>query len=199
MVFEISSLDPEDRDDPLNLVFPKVAKCIFNKYGISGTVETHDGFCVLPLNILNEKIYIFLWFWLVALTIFTCLSLAFHLALICSAQMRAGLLRAKAHYLIGSDLASYITQNIRRGEWFFLLQLGSNLHPKTFSLLCLEIDKALVSKNALPEVDNGRSAMVPNGNAGTPLVDNPIAASLDEPDNAVAEKIELEEMQNVYA
>lgn len=113
--------------------------------------------------------------------------------------MRAGLLRAKAHYLIGSDLAFYITQNIRRGEWFFLLQLGSNLHPKTFSLLCLEIDKALVSKNALPEADNGRSAMVPNGNAGTPLVDNPIAAGLDEPDNAVAEKIELEEMQNVYA
>ena len=103
--------------------------------------------------------------------------------------------------MIGSDLASYITQNIRRGEWFFLLQLGSNLHPKTFSLLCLEIDKALVSKNALPEPDtgNGRSAMVPNGNAGAPLVDNPIAAGLDEPDNAVAEKIELEEMKNVYA
>ena len=30
MVFEISSLDPEDRDDPLNLVFPK-AGFIFSK------------------------------------------------------------------------------------------------------------------------------------------------------------------------
>ena len=179
----------------------KVAKCTFNKYGVSGTVETHDAFCVLPLNILNEKIYIFLWFWLVALTIFTCLSLAFHLTLICSAQLRAGLLRAKSHYLIGADLATYITKNIRRGEWFFLLQLGSNLHPKTFSLLCLEIDKALVKKNALPEqAGNGRSAMIPNGNAPHDNLttsarndDSPMAACIDEPDNAaMVEKIELE-------
>lgn len=51
------------RHDPMDEVFPKVAKCTFHKYGASGTVETHDGLCVLPLNIFNEKIYIFLWFW----------------------------------------------------------------------------------------------------------------------------------------
>ena len=47
-------------------VFPKVTKCTFHKYGPSGTIEIRDGLCVLPLNILNEKIYILLWFWLVA-------------------------------------------------------------------------------------------------------------------------------------
>ena len=91
----------------------QVAKCVFRKYGISGTVETHDALCVLPLNILNEKICIFLWFWLVAMLIFTSLSFAFHLALLCSAQLRAGLLRFKTQNLIGADLAGYITKNVR--------------------------------------------------------------------------------------
>ena len=89
---------------------------MFRKYGISGTVETHDALCVLPLNILNEKIYIFLWFWLVAMLIFTSLSFAFHLALLCSAQLRAGLLRFKTQNLIGADLAGYITKNVRYRE-----------------------------------------------------------------------------------
>ena len=30
-------------------------------------VEKHDALCILPLNIVNEKIYIFLWFWLLML------------------------------------------------------------------------------------------------------------------------------------
>ena len=49
--------------DPMAKVFPKVTKCSFHKYGPSGTIEIRDGLCVLPLNIINEKIYILLWFW----------------------------------------------------------------------------------------------------------------------------------------
>jgi hypothetical protein len=49
--------------DPMARIFPKVTKCTFNKYGPSATVEYIDGLCVLPLNVINEKIYIFLWFW----------------------------------------------------------------------------------------------------------------------------------------
>ena len=67
MVWEISEMDPEDRKDPMNLVFPKVAKCDFYRQGPSGTMQNRDALCVLPVNIFNEKIYIFLWFWLVNL------------------------------------------------------------------------------------------------------------------------------------
>lgn len=67
MVWEISNMDPEDRKDPMNLVFPKVAKCNFYRQGPTGTIQNRDALCVLPVNILNEKIYIFLWFWLINL------------------------------------------------------------------------------------------------------------------------------------
>ena len=50
-------------------IFPRVTKCKFWKYGPSGTVQKHDALCVLSLNIINEKIYVMLWFWLVILSI----------------------------------------------------------------------------------------------------------------------------------
>ena len=44
-------------------IFPRMTKCTFHKFGASGEVEKHDALCILPLNIVNEKIYIFIWFW----------------------------------------------------------------------------------------------------------------------------------------
>ena len=45
------------------IVFPKVSKCTFHTFGFSGTQQKLDGLCVLMLNIINEKVYYFLWFW----------------------------------------------------------------------------------------------------------------------------------------
>merc|ERR1712203_404616 len=44
------------RDDPLNRVFPKVAKCTFQKFGPSGSLQKHDALCVLPLNHQREDL-----------------------------------------------------------------------------------------------------------------------------------------------
>jgi hypothetical protein len=48
-----------------------MTKCEFHKFGSSGTVQKFDALCVLPLNIINEKIYVFLWFWFVIVSIIT--------------------------------------------------------------------------------------------------------------------------------
>lgn len=60
-VIKFSSMDQENRTDPMVAVFPRLTKCTFHKYGSSGSIQKHDALCVLALNILNEKIYIFLW------------------------------------------------------------------------------------------------------------------------------------------
>jgi hypothetical protein len=70
-----------------------VAKCTFEKYGPSGTIEVVDGLCVLALNIMNEKIYILLWFWFVSLAILSGLQLIWRLATLASARLRESILR----------------------------------------------------------------------------------------------------------
>lgn len=55
-VLSLLESDPENRIDPMATVFPRVTKCSFYKYGPSGTIQTHDAICVLPINILNEKV-----------------------------------------------------------------------------------------------------------------------------------------------
>lgn len=55
-VVEYSEMDQEERVDPMIYVFPRMTKCHFHKFGPSGTLERHDAFCLLPLNILNEKV-----------------------------------------------------------------------------------------------------------------------------------------------
>ena len=76
--------DPEKRIDPMAIIFPRGTKCSFFKYGPSGTVQTHDAICVLPVNIVNEKVYVFLWFWLVILSVLTVLSVIYHMAFMVS-------------------------------------------------------------------------------------------------------------------
>ena len=60
-------------------IFPKLSKCTFYRqesslcfialyltiirYGPSGSLSKLDAICLLPLNILNEKIYLVLYFW----------------------------------------------------------------------------------------------------------------------------------------
>lgn len=58
-----------DDDATFDRVFPKMTKCDFHKYGPSGTLQTHDALCVMALNIINEKIYVVLWYWFVVVLI----------------------------------------------------------------------------------------------------------------------------------
>jgi innexin len=42
-VLSYTEREPEERDDPMSRVFPKVTKCTFHKYGPSGSVQKFDG------------------------------------------------------------------------------------------------------------------------------------------------------------
>lgn len=66
-------------DNLLNFIFPKITKCNFENIGPSGTRERSDAICFLPQNILNEKIFIFLWFWYAITFCMTVIGLLNHL------------------------------------------------------------------------------------------------------------------------
>ena len=81
-----------------------MTKCTFHKYGPSGTVQLHDGLCVLPSNIINEKIYIFLWIWLVALAVVSGAFLVYRVAVILGSQIRVALIAVKVNYIFHNQI-----------------------------------------------------------------------------------------------
>merc|ERR1711997_915201 len=95
-VLALTELSPEEREDPMARVFPKMTKCTFHKFGPSGTVEKFDGLCVLPLNIINEKIYVFLWFWFVIVCIITGVQIIYRIITLFAPGMREMLLKSRS-------------------------------------------------------------------------------------------------------
>lgn len=50
-----------------SILFPSQAKCDYFNFGSSGTIQHIDSLCLLPQNVVNEKIFVFLYFWLIIL------------------------------------------------------------------------------------------------------------------------------------
>lgn len=61
------------KDWQVSLVFPRVGYC-FAKIRQLGVTNYITAQCILPINMLNEKIYIFLWFWMLFLSIASLIS-----------------------------------------------------------------------------------------------------------------------------
>lgn len=142
--------DPETRIDPMAQVFPRVTKCSFFKYGPSGTVQTHDAICVLPVNIVNEKLYIFLWFWLVILAVLSVFSIMYHIFLLITPSMVRMILRSRS--LHQSDLPlEEMGKHFELGDWKLLYILSRNMEPLVFGEFIKELYKTIKearSKNA---------------------------------------------------
>merc|ERR1712142_13352 len=83
-VASLVEVDPQNRIDPMSRVFPRMTKCLYQKYGPSGSIQTHDALCMLPINVINEKIYVFIWFWLIFLILLTGTNIVYHIVLVLS-------------------------------------------------------------------------------------------------------------------
>ncbi|KZC03794.1 PREDICTED: innexin inx7-like [Dufourea novaeangliae] len=125
--------------DVLDIVFPKVTKCIFHKYGPSGTIQHHDALCVMALNIVNEKIYVFLWYWFIILAVITGLGLVWRI-LTMLLHARSTLfnkivfqMACPGRYNPWNVLT--VTHECHFGDWLFLYYIAKNLDNYIFKEL----------------------------------------------------------------
>ncbi|GFQ80256.1 innexin shaking-B [Trichonephila clavata] len=130
------------KGNPILMLFPRVTKCLFRRYGASATVEAKDALCIMPLNVINEKIFIILWFWYVLLGIFTSLSLIMNFFLIISSSIRLYALQTR-FYLVNDKDLKLLMQKGWFGDWLLMDMIGRNMDHFIFRDLVSEVAREI--------------------------------------------------------
>ena len=118
--------------------FPRVTMCDFMVRRL-GNVHRYTVQCVLPINLFNEKIYLFVWFWMVMVAAVTCFSLV-------RWTLRAMFVRdrrlfVKKHLLLSGkyddeikkDFARFVDEYLQQDGVFVLRLLGHNTNTATLA------------------------------------------------------------------
>lgn len=142
MSYGIEVMREHHQVSPMTRVFPKVTKCTFHKYGGSGSIQKFDGLCVLAVNALNEKVYLFLWFWLFSLCILSGLALIYRSLICYSPKLRFQLLQTRARLASPRELR-HILYRFKIGDWFCFYQLSKNIDPVIFKEICRDLSLKL--------------------------------------------------------
>ncbi|XP_059086141.1 innexin shaking-B-like [Tigriopus californicus] len=99
-----------------------MTKCTFQKYGPSGTMENVDALCVLPVNVINEKIFFVLWFWFILLACWSIADLGFQTYLMFKPSYRPRFLRwLKLNGMTDDDRMEYrnlMDKSVDHLNWF---------------------------------------------------------------------------------
>ncbi|KAL9702415.1 hypothetical protein quinque_005933 [Culex quinquefasciatus] len=142
--------------DVLDTVFPKVTKCHFHKYGPSGTIQKHDALCVMALNVINEKIFTFLWFWYAILITISILALLWRLITFYLHGRSTKFNELVFSFAWPGTLDFHgicaITRNFSFSDWLFLYYLARNMDRQIFVALF----RGIVSGTTL-ELDSPKS------------------------------------------
>ena len=75
--------------------FPTEVSCELPNVGAAGGEQNHNGLCVLSQNIINEKMYLAIWFWMVSLIIISPFCIMYRISTIFFDGFRSILLISK--------------------------------------------------------------------------------------------------------
>ncbi|XP_022647488.1 innexin inx2-like [Varroa destructor] len=127
-------------------VFPRLAKCTFHLYGVSGDVQRQDALCLLGQNVFNEKIFLFLWFWYIILLILSVSVTIWRLGTLFSRRLRVVRLMAyfnsKERYMLDR-----ICYTLNFSDWYVLTTVSKNISP----IACRNLYIALYTELSKPE------------------------------------------------
>jgi len=127
-------LDMNKLYQDLTVVFPKVVQCSMTYYGAGGNIVNNSGMCTLPINIINEKIYLVLWMWFICLSCISILSLLYQSILLLSPSCRQVVIqclsRTTPQYLVRS-----VVRQSSYGDLVLLQLIANNTDSAQFTAL----------------------------------------------------------------
>eukprot|EP00092_Neocalanus_flemingeri_P075203 GFUD01093128.1.p1 GENE.GFUD01093128.1~~GFUD01093128.1.p1 ORF type:complete len:245 (-),score=59.73 GFUD01093128.1:47-682(-) len=146
----------EDQDVRLlKEIFPRMTLCDWNTLGTAGGGQTISYLYLLATNIMTEKIFVFLWFWLILLLIVSAVVLVYFFLMLFSGSEHirnyflAFAIRMKVSKLRIKDInekddkknvVKYLRQ-LPSTNFFFLYLLASNIDYRCLQDLLKEIAK----------------------------------------------------------
>lgn len=122
-----------------DLVFPRTAKCQYKSYGPSGSAQTFDALCLLPLNVLNQKIFVIIWVWYICQLIASVGNLIYWLAIYCSQNLRIYILQQRSLMSVSRKQLMQATDKGHLGNYFVLNQMAKNTNTVTFVEILTEL------------------------------------------------------------
>merc|ERR1719483_190754 len=179
-VIEYYSYDRRTRMDPdMNLrnptcaVFPTVTSCNIPNVGAAGNEQAHNGLCVLTQNIINEKIYLGLWFWFVFMGIISTIFTFYRISPIFFDKLRFMLIFKTVRHKYDEDITKcleYVLSKAQVGDWFVLYQLSKNCNPYFYREFIRELAielKLRPKKDEVPRICRKWNSATRHGKPGT--------------------------------
>lgn len=108
-------------------LFPKQAVCKLLFFGPSGTPEVRDGLCTLPQNVINEKVFVFLYIWMLFLLGISVLKMFHNILLLSSRYYRIMSFKWMTSTTLSVRSITKATNNCNIGSWFLFSLLSNNL------------------------------------------------------------------------
>lgn len=125
-------------NNPMDFVFPKITICSIKMISEGGLeADGKEFICSLPLNILHDKFYLILWFWMVILAIVTVAQIIFDALYIVMPMLRRYVFKCR----YGSYLGHETWQSSSLAELFVLDLIGSNSDRVAFSAFLKKLNK----------------------------------------------------------
>lgn len=148
-------------------VFPTEVSCSIPNVGAAGGKQNHNGLCVLTQNIINEKIYLALWFWYAFLGPASVVFIFYRIMTILFDGVRFSLIYKTIHHKYDDDVRKcleYVLAKGYIGDWFVLYQLCKNCNPYFFRQFIKELAVELKSRPKLSKggMSNGKNTISRN-------------------------------------
>lgn len=112
---------------------------MFTTVGPSGSYQKLDALCLLPLNVLNEKIFVIVWLWYTIQLIVSVSNLIYWIVICYSKNVRVAILRSHAMLVVSRKQVMHATKEAHLGNFFLLNQIAKNTNYTTFVDLMSEL------------------------------------------------------------
>jgi len=140
---QLNSTDQPNNPNPMCTAFPTRVSCTLTTGGTGSDATTTNGYCILAQNIINEKIYFFLWFWFMMLFGYAACSLFYQILMIAVPKFRSKMILVKFEEWNDIKMNLYELERFLSGctigDWFVLMQISKNNHKLFYAKFLHEL------------------------------------------------------------